>query len=41
MLICAPGLPDVYRGLAMDVAILVGAGLLVMGRSVRLGSPVR
>jgi hypothetical protein len=41
MLICALGLPDAYWGLALDVAILVGAGLLVMGRSVGLGSPVR
>jgi hypothetical protein len=31
MLICALGLPDAYRGLAIDVALLVGAGLLVMG----------
>ncbi len=41
MVICALGLPDAYRGLAIDVAILVGAGLLVVGRSVRLGSLVR
>ena len=41
MLICALGLPDAYLGLSIDVAILVGAGLLAMGRSVRLGSPVR
>ncbi len=39
--ICAIGLPDAYRGLAIDVAILLGSGLLVMGRSVRLGSFVR
>jgi hypothetical protein len=41
MVICALGLPDVSLGVAVDVAILAGAALLVMRRSVRQGSLVR
>ena len=39
--ICAIGLPDAYLGLAIDVVILVGAAVLVMGRSGRPSLPAR
>jgi hypothetical protein len=41
LVICVLGLPDSYRGAAIDVAILLGAALLVTGRFVRQGSPAR
>jgi hypothetical protein len=39
--ICAAGLPDASLGLVIDVVILVGAAVLVMGRSGRPGLPAR
>ena len=39
--VCAAGLPDAYLGLAIDVVILVGAAVLVRGRSRRPGPPAR
>ncbi len=39
--ICAVGLPDAYLGLAIDVVILVGAGVLVIARSGRPGLSTR
>ena len=41
LVVCVLGLPDAYRGVAIDVAILVGAATLMLGRSVRSRSPVR
>jgi hypothetical protein len=39
--ICAAGLPDAYLGLAIDAVILVGAAVLVIGRSGRPALPGR
>ena len=41
MVICALGLPDASLGLAIDLAILAGGGLLMTRRSVRQGSLAR
>ena len=38
---CAAWLPDAFLGLAVDVVIIVGAAVLVIGRSGRPGLPAR